>query len=133
MAFMSLGTMAPEIAALDRLNWSAPEAPEGCSFGAAGWSCRSTGFLWFSEVRDGSERLYPCPRCNTELFLAKSRQRFLAEREAAECVCCGPGLARLNYQSALDEARLQTELRLGAKGVAESAPPPNTALGVTFF
>jgi hypothetical protein len=111
--------MAPEITAFDRLNWSTPEAPESCTFEAAGWLCRSTGFLWFSEVRDGAECLYPCPRCNTELFLAKSRQRFSAERDAAQCVCCGPGLARLTYQSALDEARLQTELRLDAKGVAE--------------
>jgi hypothetical protein len=111
--------MVTEIAALDRLNWSEPGAPESCTFEAVGWSCRSSGFLWFSEVRDGSERFYPCPRCNTELFLAKSRQRFSAERETGQCICCGPSLARLTYQSALDEARLQTELRLDAKGVAE--------------
>ena len=72
--------MASDTALLDGLNWSAPEATETCTYEAAGWSCRSTGFLWFSEARDGGERLYPCPRCNTELFLAKSEQRFSAER-----------------------------------------------------
>ena len=82
-----------DTALLDGLNWSAPEVTETCTYEAAGWSCRSTGFLWFSETRDGGERLYPCPRCNTELFLAKSEQRFSAERDAAQCVCCGPGLA----------------------------------------
>ena len=111
--------MASDAALLDGLNWSAPEATETCTYEAAGWFCRSTGFLWFSEARDGSERLYPCPRCNTELFLAKSEQRFSAERAAARCVCCGPGLAPLAYESALEEARLQTENRLDARGAAE--------------
>ena len=111
--------MVPEIAALDSSNWSEPEAPESCTFEAAGWSCRSTGFLWFSEVRDGGERLYPCPRCNTELFLAKSRQRLSVERDTAQCVCCGPSLARLTYESAVGEARLQMEVRRDAKRVAE--------------
>jgi hypothetical protein len=111
--------MASDTALLDGLNWSEPEATETCTYEAAGWSCRSTGFLWFSEARDGGERLYPCPRCNTELFLAKSKQRFSAERAAARCVCCGPGLAPLAYESALDEARLQTENRLDVTGAAE--------------
>jgi hypothetical protein len=107
--------MESESAPIDRLNWSAPEALEGCAFAAAGWPCSSTGFLWFSKVRDGAERLYPCPRCNTELFLAKSRQRFSAVRDLEKCVCCGPGLARLAYESALKEARFHTDERLGAK------------------
>jgi hypothetical protein len=111
--------MASDTALLEDLNWSAPEGTETCTYEAAGWSCRSTGFLWFSEVREGGEHLYPCPRCNTELFLAKSEQRFSAERAAAQCVCCGPGLARLAYESALDEARLQTENRLDVMGAAE--------------
>jgi hypothetical protein len=111
--------MASDTALLDRLNWSVPEATETCTYEAAGWSCRSTGFLWFSEARDGGERLYPCPRCNTELFLAMSNRRFSVERDTAQCDCCGPGLARLAHQSALDEARLQAEIRLGAKAVAE--------------
>lgn len=76
-------------------------------------------FLWFSEIRDGSERLYPCPRCNAELFLAKSHQRFSAKRGPTQCICCGPKPAHLAYQSALDEARLQMEPGLSVKGVAE--------------
>jgi hypothetical protein len=110
--------MASETALLDDLNWSAPKATEACAYEAAGWSCRSTGFLWFSEVRDGRERLYPCPRCNSEFFLAKSRERFSAERGAVQCVCCGPGLARLAYQSALDEVRCHTDERPHPTGVA---------------
>jgi hypothetical protein len=110
--------MESETAPVDRLNWPTSEPTEGCTFTAAGWSCSSTGFLWFSEVRDGRERPYPCPRCNTELFLAKSRQRFSAERNLEKCVCCGPGLARLAYESALAEVRLQTNIRLRAKDVA---------------
>ncbi len=113
--------MESETAPVDRLNWPASEAPQGCTFAAAGWSCSSTGFLWFSEVRDGSERLYPCPRCNTELFVAKSRQRFSAERDPEKCVCCGPGIARLAYKSALEEVRHQMDIRLGAKDVANRA------------
>lgn len=113
--------MESEAAPVDRLNWPASEAPEGCTFKAAGWSCSSTGFLWFTEVRDGSERLYPCPRCNAELFLAKSRQRLAAERDAQKCICCGPGLARLAYENGLEEVRLQTDIRLGANDVANRA------------
>jgi hypothetical protein len=97
--------MASETPLLDRLNWLAPVATHPCAYEAAGWSCGSTGFLWFSEIRDGGERLYPCPRCNTELFLAKSRERVSAERGGAQCACCGQGLARLAYESALDEAQ----------------------------
>jgi hypothetical protein len=113
--------MESEAASVDRLNWAASEPPQVCTFAAAGWSCSSTGFLWFSEVRDGSELLYPCPRCNAELFLAKSRQRLAAERDVQKCICCGPGLARLAYEIALKEVRLQTDIRLGAKDVANRA------------
>jgi hypothetical protein len=97
--------MASEIDPLDRLDWPAPGARKSCAYEAAGWSCRSTGFLWFSEVRDGGERLYPCPRCNTEFFLAESRRRASAEQPNPQCACCGAGIARLAYQYALDEAR----------------------------
>ena len=97
--------MESETPLLERLTWLAPEASQPCAYEAAGWSCGSTGFLWFSGVRDGGERFYPCPRCNTELFLAKSRGRVSAERGGAQCVCCGPGLARFAYKSALDEAQ----------------------------
>jgi hypothetical protein len=116
---MYLNIMAPKALSLDQLDWSPTGMFERCSYETAGWSCRSTGFLWFSEIRDGSERFYPCPRCNTKLFLAKSRERFTAKRGPTQCICCGPQLAHLAYQSALDEARLQTGTGLNVKGVAE--------------
>lgn len=113
--------MAPDTTLLDGLNWTAHEATAGCTYEAAGWSCRSTGYLWFSDVRDGGERLYPCPRCNGELFLAKSRARLSASRGPVRCVCCGPGLAQLAHQSALDEVQRQTDLQMRATGVTKRA------------
>lgn len=94
--------------ALDGLGWSAAaRGPERCTFESAGWSCGSTGFLWFSADRAGDERLYPCPRCNAELFLAKARQRGAVDPDTPRCICCGPGFGHLAYRSALDEVSRQ--------------------------
>jgi hypothetical protein len=105
--------MASDRSPLDGLNWSQPDGRKDCAFEAAGWSCRSTGFLWFTEVRTGDERLYPCPRCNSGLFLEKSAQRASAESAQPPCACCGPGVKHLAYQSALDEVRIQKDIRFG--------------------
>lgn len=109
--------MDPDADSLDQLAWALPlRVP--CTFEAAGWTCRSTGFLWFSDNRDGGERLYPCPRCNADLFLLTSRRRATAQSAAQTCICCGPNLARLAYQSALDEARAQADIRRGLRSCA---------------
>lgn len=97
----------------DGLDWSEPEARGECSFEAAGWSCRSTGFLWFSEARVGDERLYPCPRCNAGLFLEKSHARGTAAAVGLSCICCGSSVARLAYERALEELRAQDLARDG--------------------
>jgi len=86
----------------------APVAPGECSFESAGWSCASTGYLWFSERRDRQQYDYPCPRCNAELFLAKARKRAGGGAPVPRCPCCDPRTAaEAAYQSALNEARTQ--------------------------
>ena len=74
-----------------------------------------------SGVRDGGERLYPCPRCNTELFLAKSGQRFSASRGPADVFAAALVLPSLAHQSALDEVQRQTDLQMRATGVTKRA------------
>ena len=76
-----------------------------CSFESAGWSCASTGYLWFSEVRNDGQYAYPCPQCNTDLFLAKAQRRARRGPYRLQCPCCGPGLAKGAYQDALDLVR----------------------------
>jgi hypothetical protein len=78
-----------------------------CTFQSAGWSCDSTGFLWFSGVRGAAQYDYPCPRCNTELFLAKAQKRAGRNALRLQCPCCGPGVAEEAYQSALDVVEAQ--------------------------
>jgi hypothetical protein len=104
--------MASDTSSFESLDWSEPDR-NGCTFEAAGWSCRSTGFLWFSEFRTGEERLYPCPRCNSELFLAKATRRVGAAPSVESCICCGSNVAELAYECTVDELRIQKDIRLG--------------------
>lgn len=77
----------------------------GCDFEASGWSCNGTGFLWFRD-EDVAERLnYPCPRCNTALFLEKAAARGKPAAGTLTCPCCGPGVREMALRSALEIAR----------------------------
>jgi len=96
-------------------NEAGPRRPDGsaprgrCTFESAGWSCGSTGFLWFSEARGAARNDYPCPRCNAALFLAKAQQRAGRNRPGLQCPCCGgPGVAEDAHRSALDVVKAQT-------------------------
>lgn len=93
---------APSVSGPDAAGASTSGGRTECTFEAAGWSCRSTGFLWFSEERAEAQYDYPCPRCNSELFLAKARRRADPKAHRLSCPCCGPGVAGLAYRSALD-------------------------------
>ena len=76
-----------------------------CTFEEAGWSCNGTGFLWFSDERRQGQLDFPCPRCNTALFLSKAHARAAPKSFRIGCPCCGPGVTQMALRNAVDAAR----------------------------
>jgi hypothetical protein len=85
------------------------EASTACSYESAGWSCRSTGYLWFSETRTGEEKRYPCPRCNSILFVKVAESRARRDVSEQKCICCEPSVTSLALEYALQEVAVQRQ------------------------
>jgi hypothetical protein len=80
---------------------------DSCSFQAFGWVCGSTGYLGVEGAGGSTGLAYPCPQCNTRVFLEKAYAHLRKTRYAfRKCPCCGPGMAGEElWDNAVETAR----------------------------
>lgn len=62
-----------------------------CDYTALNFACNGDGYLTLGA---GAATGYPCPRCNTAIYLEKCYRAAQARQsDNATCICCGPGLS----------------------------------------
>jgi transcription elongation factor Elf1 len=77
-----------------------------CVFEAAGWTCGSTGFLWFDEEERPDTTDFPCPQCNTINFLKSALRKARGnKRMLSICSCCGTDMTNAALRAAVETAR----------------------------
>jgi ssDNA-binding Zn-finger/Zn-ribbon topoisomerase 1 len=59
-----------------------------CEFSAQNWSCEGTGYLWLAGQERPPRQDYPCPNCNTVVFLQTALRRSTRKYGFAGCPCC---------------------------------------------
>jgi ssDNA-binding Zn-finger/Zn-ribbon topoisomerase 1 len=82
-----------------------------CDFSARNWCCGGTGYLWLVGQERPSTQDYPCPNCNTLVFLETALRRSTRKYGLAGCPCCKGTSPDGVFQEAMKVARgLQPEI-----------------------
>lgn len=105
-----------------KLNSTSSEE-ELCDYVATPWSCGGSGYLWLADEIPAASGKYPCPKCNTEVFLRKAKMIAQERLPIADvCPCCEPvgpsatDVWRAAVSAAIVANPLETEKSLAAIG-----------------